>query len=117
MNIRSAEALARFCAEQCLAFDPRAWAARSHDPAVMAVARYLAQTSWYGHEEELERIAGQAADGCRASSNQQDAVDWVNFSVAVRCRIAALQGRHPRHPEPASGIRARDLSGRPVCPP
>ena len=106
MNIQTTEALAHFCAEQCLAFDPQAWEAPHHDNTLKAVARYLAHTSWYGHEEALERIAGPAIDSGLVRLNQEGApalVDLVNLSVRVRCRIAMLQGKHPTPREPKTG--------------
>jgi hypothetical protein len=98
MNKRAADELAQFCAEQCLAFDPNAWASTSSfDRNILkSIACYLAQTSWYGHEEELERIARQVADDRDTPVPQVDSatsVDLAYFSVAVRCRIAALEGK------------------------
>lgn len=109
MKIQTTEALAHFCAEQCLAFDPQAWEAQHHDHTLRAVARYLAHTSWYGHEEALERIAGPAVDSGSVCSNQEDApafVDLASLSVRVRCRIAMLQGKRPTLQEPKLGVNA-----------
>jgi len=99
MNKRTAtDTLAQFCAEQCLAFNPQAWTAPGlvDRNTLKEIARYLAQTSWYGHEEELERIVKQVADGSDALKpprSSEALVDLAYFSVAVRCRIAALEGK------------------------
>ena len=96
MDIRTAGALAQFCAEQCLAFDPQAWSVQNpNDKSTLAaLARYLAQTSWYGHEEALELIARQAEESGSELVTQDSPrviVDLVYFSVTVRRRISELQ--------------------------
>ena len=62
MNEQESAALAQFCADQYFAFDAHAWHKRSlydHHASTVA-AMYLSMTSWYGHEDELERIASDS---------------------------------------------------------
>lgn len=100
-NILKIDSLARFCAEQHIEFDPCAWDDRCHDDMVRAAARYLARTSWYGHDEALERIAGPADSNSILLLGHGDAspgIDLLALSVRIRCQIAMLRGRHPRRP-------------------
>lgn len=101
MNTHTTDALAQFCSEQYFSFDPQKWTVQNHYDinALKVLARYLSQTSWYGHEEDLEHLFGQAADRCSVSVTKEDSktfVDLAYFSVTVRCRIAALQGMRPK---------------------
>lgn len=61
METRTTESLAQFCIAQRSAFDCDDWYLRfaSDGEAVALAARYLSLTDWYGHEEELERIASK----------------------------------------------------------
>lgn len=99
MNQQESEALAQFCADQYYAFDARAWHRRSQYDrnASTVAAMYLSMTSWYGHEDELERVAAQAlaphASGEDFSvSAQGNSFDSARFSAMVRSEIAARQG-------------------------
>jgi len=95
--------LAQFCIGQRNAFDPADWHARFpiDRPAVALAAKYLSMTSWYGHDEELERIAA-AADAFADSGANREArasdFDLAQFSYAVR--IGVTQARARRAPRP-----------------
>lgn len=98
MNQQESEALAQFCADQYYAFDARAWHQRSqYDRNASTVAAlYLSMTSWYGHEDELERVAAGAlalhasGEDFRAGA-QASSFDSARFSAMVRSEIAARQ--------------------------
>jgi hypothetical protein len=98
MNEQESVALAQFCADQYYAFDSRAWQRRSlYDRNASTVAAlYLSMTSWYGHEDELERVAAEAlalhASGEDFRNNAQaSSFDSARFSTMVRAEIAARQ--------------------------
>ena len=97
MNQQESEALAQFCADQYYAFDARAWHRRSQYDrhASTVAAMYLSMTSWYGHENELERVAAQAlalhASGEDFRSSAPGSFDSARFSAMVRSEIAARQ--------------------------
>ncbi len=89
------ESLAQFCADQFIPFDPDAWTGKGAiDGRALAVtAKYLSMTSWYGHEEELERIAARSgANIMNVSGFHREAqaigLDLSNLSARVRHRIA-----------------------------
>lgn len=94
MNKPDAEALAQFCIDQHDAFAADAWLRRGiNDNASTVAAMYLSMTSWYGHEEELERIATCARDAHANGAAFQRAVqssglNLVHFSATVRRGIA-----------------------------
>lgn len=98
MNQQESEALAQFCADQYYAFDARAWHQRSqYDRNASTVAAlYLSMTSWYGHEDELERVAAGAlalhtsGEDFRGSA-RASSFDSARFSAMVRSEIAARQ--------------------------
>jgi len=102
MNEQESVALAQFCADQYYAFDARAWQRRSRYDrnASTVAAMYLSMTTWYGHEEELERIAADAralyASGeVFQRTAQTSAFNPESFSKLVRSEIAARQAaRH-----------------------
>lgn len=87
--------LAHFCASQQKKFDPLAWLSEgAADPKTYAVAaKYLSMTSWYGHDEALERVAMQL---CPALAVREEfnrgllsvELDLQYFSSSVRYRIA-----------------------------
>lgn len=89
------QSLAQFCIAQRSAFDSQQWLARKEvdGKAVALAAKYLSMTSWYGHEDELERIAIAvfAADGrdqvLFSESKSQD-FDLPHFSTTVRLGVA-----------------------------
>jgi hypothetical protein len=94
MNLEESRALAQFCADQYFAFDARAWKRRSqydHHASTIA-ALYLAMSTWYGHETELERIAADAgalnAGGEALRRPDQGSFDADQFSAMVRAEIA-----------------------------
>ena len=94
MHPEESRALAQFCADQYFAFDARAWKRRSqydHHASTIA-ALYLAMTTWYGHEAELERIAADAG-ALNAGSDalrrpQQGSFDADQFAAMVRSEIS-----------------------------
>jgi hypothetical protein len=95
MNHEEAKALAQFCADQFYDFDAHAWKRRSrydHHASTVA-ALYLSMTTWYGHEEELERIAADAralhetGDEFRRTA-QASSFDAAQFSAMVRSEIS-----------------------------
>lgn len=101
MNQQESEALAQFCADQYYAFDAKAWQRRSlYDRNASTVAAmYLSMTDWYGHEDELDRIAAEAramhasGEDFRRSA-RSSRFDAEVFAAMVRSEIAARgQGR------------------------
>lgn len=85
----------------------RAWPhwPRSLPGAPLVLAKYLSGTSWYGHSDELERIASLAgarapADGGTAGRDGES-VDIGRFSGIIRARIALM-----RIPGPSAGRQA-----------
>ncbi len=94
MNIQQTDALALFCAEQYYAFNADAWSRPSTEDADAATvaAMYLSMTSWYGHEDALERIAADArlthinGEEFRRAS-QSVGFDLARFSGMVRYHI------------------------------
>jgi hypothetical protein len=112
MNPEESRALAQFCADQYYAFDPRAWQRRSrydHHASSMA-AMVLSMTDWYGHEDELERIAAEAGDTSGASEAfrraEQDRFDADQFSAMVRSEIAQRRSAAPVAMRPSHEYRS-----------
>jgi hypothetical protein len=85
---QEAASLAQFCADQYYEFNANTWLQRStQDRNASAVAaKYLALTSWYGHEVQLERIAAVSMASC--GHTQSDGLDLAAFSASVRYAIA-----------------------------
>jgi hypothetical protein len=121
VNNRAIESLVQFCAEQNGAFDSAAWI--DECPAdrrvVAVVAAYLSMTSWYGHEEELERIAlGLNASilsfSWFCSEAQAIGLDLKTFSATLRHRIAVRQvgGQKRASSLPGSSSAAPDAPKR-----
>jgi hypothetical protein len=109
MNSQAYESIAQFCVEQHTRFDPQAWRRRgAADRKLVAVtAKYLSMTSWFGHEDQLERIAVDIDAGVADSSEFNRelgaiGLDLARFSTSVRSGIAAR--KHPPAPpkKPAS---------------
>ena len=103
MNTQAYESIAQFCVEQHGSFDPHAWKRRSvADRKLVAVtAKYLSMTSWFGHEDHLERIAvdidaGLADDMEFNRELGSIGLDLALFSASVRCGIAAR--KQPQRP-------------------
>jgi hypothetical protein len=89
------ESLAQFCISQRHDFAADDWLARGEtDGRVVAfAAKYLSMTSWYGHEEELERIAVRLCPRVATVGGLNDELrsvdfDWSHFSTTVRIGIA-----------------------------
>lgn len=94
MDRHSLGALAQFCASQQRTFDARAWLSQgTADPTAFAVAaKYLSMTSWYGHEEELERVATQLCPALAVREGfdrelRTSGLDLQYFSSSIRYRI------------------------------
>lgn len=88
------DTLAAFCASQRYCFDPAAWlqCSVSHGRLVAVVAQYLAMTSWYGHESELQAIAEKIFPGISSldAFHQETSAMEMNlalFSVSTRCKF------------------------------
>lgn len=112
--------LARFCVEQYRTFDPTAWMGQCGqggqagfgtpfgDRLMADAAKYLSMTSWYGHADELEKIALTMIERMGASTEEllnvsadlhrelnDIGLDLVHFSTMVRYGIAADRLEHP----------------------
>ena len=103
MDKKALGTLAHFCASQHEEFDPRAWLRQgAADPKAYAVAaKYLSMTSWFGHEEELERIATELCPALAVRDGfdrelRLTGLDLQYFSSAIRYRIA-LRGAEIAH--------------------
>jgi hypothetical protein len=108
MNSQAYESIAQFCVEQHTRFDPQAWRRRgAADRKLVAVAaKYLSMTSWFGHEDQLERIAvdidaGLADSGEFNRELGSIGLDLARFSASVRCGIAARTLPPPPFKKPA----------------
>ena len=95
MEERALDTLSRFCAGQQEAFDRRAWLgqAAADAKAIAVLAKYLSMTSWYGHEEDLERVAVELDSGvAKPEGFEREAravgFDVRHFSTAIRYEIA-----------------------------
>ena len=95
MDDRAFQSLAQFCTDQFVAFEANAWIGSSLiDRNTIAVtAKYLSLTSWYGHEDELERIAvGTYAPILTVSQlhreTQAVGLDLTRLSARLRHKIA-----------------------------
>lgn len=94
MGMLTTEALARFCIEQSLSFDAHDWLLLTEfdEKKVGLAAKYLSMTSWYGHEEDLEAIAGYAHifDSSSAGLGYEQLpleFDLLQFATAVRMGV------------------------------
>jgi hypothetical protein len=103
MDRQALGSLAHFCASQQERFDPRAWIRQgAADPKAYAVAaKYLSMTSWFGHEEDLERIAMALCPTLAVREGfdrelRSTGLDLQYFSSAIRYRIA-LRGAETAH--------------------
>lgn len=103
MDRHATDSLAQFCIDQRNAFDAHAWDARLaiDGAALILAAKYLSMTSWYGYEEELERIAARAAGFVQSSSGlhrESRAADFdlPYFSAKVRLGLAMARPHVPR---------------------
>jgi hypothetical protein len=112
MNTQAYESIAQFCVEQHSKFDPQAWKRRSvADRRLVAVAaKYLSMTSWFGYEDELERIAVDIEAGLADNDEfnrelSSIGLDLALFSASIRCGIAARKA-------PALRARAPSLQAQ-----
>jgi len=92
------QTLTQFCADQFSTFDSDAWTGTSpiDRRAIAVTAKYLSMTSWYGHEDELERIAvGINVPILNVSQlhceTQAIGLDLKTLSVKLRHKIALRQ--------------------------
>lgn len=100
MEKQAIDRLVRFCASQSSRFNPQEWLSFSEvdNKAVALVARYLSMTSWYGHEDDLVRIADAMAKDLTTGDSaglylESRALNFnlPYFSAAVRSGIAITQ--------------------------
>lgn len=103
MERHALETLTRFCAGQQDAFDRRAWLGQAaiDAKAVAVLAKYLSMTSWYGHEEDLERVAIELDSGvAKREGFEREAraigFDVSHFSTAIRHEIARRRMQRAR---------------------
>ena len=98
MGMLTTDTLAKFCIEQSLAFDAHDWLLLTEfdERKVGLAAKYLSMTSWYGHEEDLEAIAGYAHIFDSDTNTMglggvtepwQAEFDLLRFSTAVRMGV------------------------------
>lgn len=94
MDKNTINALAQFCVEQRNAFNPLDWYKFSEidNKAVALAAKYLSMTSWYGHEDALEKIAEDICPFAENSSwlhieSRLSDFDLPYFSSVVRFGI------------------------------
>ena len=105
MDTQAYDSIVQFCVEQHVNFDVQAWRRRSAaDRKLIAVtAKYLSMTSWFGHEDQLERLAVEF-DPCLVDSSEFDresgaiGFNLAFFSSAVRFGIAARKAPATRVP-------------------
>ena len=103
MDKHAFECLVRFCIEQRNAFAARDWVDHTDIDAktLTLVARYLSMTSWYGYEEELERIAARSPNSAVDTpllyrESREIGFDLPRFSAMMRIGIAqSRQGSQP----------------------
>ncbi len=95
MEKQALDTLTLFCAGQQDAFDRRAWLGQAaiDAKAIAVLAKYLSMTSWYGHEEDLERVAIELDSGvAKREGFEREAravgFDMRHFSTAIRYEIA-----------------------------
>jgi hypothetical protein len=95
MDRHSLGTIAHFCTYQQVTFDARAWLSQcAADPKAYAVAaKYLSMTSWYGHDEELERVATRLCPALAVPEGfdrelRSIGFDLPYFSSSLRYRIA-----------------------------
>jgi hypothetical protein len=109
--------LTQFCASQREGFDARAWLKEgAANPKAYAVAaKYLSMTSWYGHDEELERIATRlyptlaVRDGFDREM-QSVGLDLPFFSSSVRYHIALRDIERRLNPVDALAAEGQTIS-------
>ena len=117
MDRRALDSIAQFCAEQQRSFDPAAWNYRKaiDGEGIAVVAKYLSMTSWYGHEEALDGIAGGRDAGVSDLAGfhrevQAIGLDLTRLSVRLRHRIALQQRSKPA----ATADQTNDGAGNPL---
>ena len=100
------ESLAHFCIRQNDEFNSDDWNVQFaiNRKALALAAKYLSMTSWYGHEEELERIVAATQDVVESSlglyrESQAIGFDLPYFSYAVRSGIAQARSGQKAGPQ------------------
>jgi len=101
MDAQAYRSITQFCVDQHGKFDALAWKRRSaaDRKLVAAAAKYLSMTSWFGYEDQLERIA-MDIDASFASGSDFNrelgaiGFDLALFSASVRYGIAARRTQH-----------------------
>lgn len=101
MHKRATESLAEFCIAQRNAFDPVDWYMRFgiDREAVPLAAKYLSMTSWYGHQEDLDRIASSMhcfVENSRGLYHQSKAIGFDLSIFSARVRAGVMQKRTER---------------------
>lgn len=98
MDRSATESLVQFCIVQRNAFAADDWRQRFEcdGEAVALAAKYLSMTSWYGHEEELERIAATTHLLVESSLGLYRESQTIGFDLpyfAATVRIGVTQAR------------------------
>ncbi|MBS0336004.1 MAG: hypothetical protein JSS40_04175 [Proteobacteria bacterium] len=93
MDRAATNSLARFCADQYFGFDPEDWivrSLRSDRASVIAAARYLSQTSWYGRENDLARIAATLEAAPAGGAGAAQAARAHDFNLGLFAAVLRL---------------------------
>lgn len=95
------QSLTQFCAEQFSAFESDAWIriCPFNRQVIAVTSKYLSMTSWYGHADELERIAfGIDASILNVSQLHLKTLaiglNLMTLSASLRYKIALRQILH-----------------------
>ena len=89
MDLDTESHLLDFCTEQHRRFDARAWLEFSvvSRAELSAAARYLAGTSWYGHQPQLGSVAGRLTTANMADLFRETQFDPSRFSHLLKARL------------------------------
>lgn len=117
MDHRGTDSLVQFCIHQRFVFDAGAWRRRgAADGKVIALtAKYLSMTSWFGREDELERIARELDAAVVGASEFQREVRAIGLDlgyISARVRFGIAEQQHT----PAGVVAARGSSASTVAP-
>ena len=117
MDHRGTDSLVQFCIHQRYAFDAGAWRRRgAADGKVIALtAKYLSMTSWFGREDELERIARELDAVVVGASEFQREVRAIGLDLAyisARVRFGIAEQQHT----PAGVVATRGSSPSAFAP-
>jgi hypothetical protein len=98
MKRPSESALLAFCCSQRSRFDLCAWAEfRSVSPLELATAvRYLAGTTWYGHQKELQGLADKLSPSSFPQLAQMTGFDPSRFAGLLKARLQHQELREPK---------------------